>query len=208
MTPTAARPRALATALLLALALAALPGCAGFFGGSSDLTLASTSTPATLTPNFTTRVFTADELNNAHIYLTDIDALGTPDARAAGMTGNILHIHMFLYPKAGRTPIEYSAANATITHVVVADGAYGIYAGGGFFLPAGSPIKGKSFKGNIDGATLKPIAATSAFDDLLGWSELSGTAAASRDDDRVEEIRAFITALVTNPALAPIQDDD
>lgn len=194
-----------ALALLLALlAAATLPACAGVSGGRSTLEFDSTSEGTILTPTFTTRVFDSDDPNTADIYLTDIPGLATPEAKGEGMTGNILHIHMFLYPKAGKTPIDFTASNATITHVVLADGAYGVYSGGGFFLPSGK-TKGRSFKGRLSNATLRPVSATSGFADLLGWNQLSGSLAAARDEDRADAIRMFLDLILNNPNLAPMQ---
>ena len=202
--PTRSSARAALTILLAVATLAA--SCAGLAGARASLVFESTSQPHALAPAFTTRVFTARSLNSADIFLTDIDDLATPDAHAERMTGNILHVHMFLYPKAGRTPIDFTASNATITHVVLADGAYGVYSGGGFLLPARKPTKGSTFKGRIADATLKPTIATDAFADRLGWNELSGRISATRDDQRAGDIRAFLAALLANPDLASIDD--
>lgn len=194
-----------ALGLLLLGALLLLPSCGFLPGKRSNIVFESTGRGHILSPALTTQVFTADELNTADIYLTDIPGVGTPEADGVGMTGNIIHIHMFLYPKAGRTPIDFTASNTTINHVVLADGAYGIYSGAGFLLPSGSPMKGSTFKGQIADATMMPISATSGFEDLLGWNELSGSIAATRDDERAEQIRAFLAAILANPNLAPLQ---
>jgi hypothetical protein len=188
----------LATSLLI-------PCCGTLPGGRSSILFDSTSHGHLLEPTFTTQVFTSEDLNTADVYLTDIPGLGTPDATGVGMTGNVLHIHMFLYPKAGQTPIDFTASNTTITHVVLADGAYGVYAGAGFLLPSGKPTKGSTFKGHIADATMMPVSATSGFDDLLGWNELSGSVNSERDDDRAEQIRQFLAAILANPNLAPLQ---
>lgn len=190
---------------LLLIALLLTPSCAGLAGGRSKIAFESTSKGHVLDPRFTTRVFTAQDINTADIYLTDIPGLGTPDAPGQGMTGNILHIHMFLFPKAGRTPIDFTASNTTITHVVLANGAYGVYSGAGFLLPAANPTKGNTLRGNIVDATMAPVSATSGFDDLLGWNELSGSIAATRDEERAEQIRQFLAAILANPNLAPLR---
>ena len=193
-------------ALPLFLALAFLSASCGMLpGGRSSIVFDSTARGHVLHPALTTQVFTAESLNSADVYLTDIPGVGTPEGVGEGMTGNIIHIHMFLYPKAGQTPIDFTASNTTITHVVLAKGAYGIYAGAGFLLPSSKPTKGSTFKGNIADATMMPVSATSGFNDLLGWNELSGSINAKRDDDRAEQIRAFLAAILANPDLAPLQ---
>lgn len=195
--------RAPLPALLVALLL--VPSCGTLPGGGSSILFDSTAHNHVLRPVFSTQVFTADDINTADVYLTDIPGLGTPEATGEGMTGNVVHIHMFLYPKAGQTPIDFTASNTTITHVVLANGAYGVYSGAGFLLPSNNPTKGSTFKGHIADATMMPVSATSGFDDLLGWNELSGSIAAKRDDERAEQIRQFLAAILANPNLAPLQ---
>ncbi|TVQ75906.1 MAG: hypothetical protein EA380_09790 [Phycisphaeraceae bacterium] len=187
-------PRIAAGALLI-VALLVLPACQSWGGGrSSGVTLTAGDNSAQLQPVFTTRVYTKIDPNTVHLYLTDIDDLATATSSGVGLTGNVLHIHMFIRPRAGRTPIAFTASNATITHVVIAEGAYGIYSGGGFFLPSGAPGRA-TFAGRIRDATLRPIGATSGFADLLGWTTLSGNIAARQDDHRADQISAWLDAL-------------
>lgn len=189
---TRAFARAAGALALLALPLA-LYGCAAW-SADSTVTLTSGDDSAALQPTFTTAVFTQDDPNSIHFYLTDIPDLATPASSGVGLTGNVLHIHMFLRPYAGRTPIAFTAANTTITHVVLANGAYAVYSGGGFLLPDRF-TGGETFSGVIRDATLRPIGSTSGIVDRLGWTTLSGDVAAQRDNDRADQISAWLDAI-------------
>jgi hypothetical protein len=200
---TGAGPR-VAAALALALALAALASCSTLSlgaAGTARLALESADGSVTLRPDFEAAVFRSEDHNSVHLYLTDLPELAS-EAPPPNPTGNLLHIHMFLYPKAGRTPIDFTASNCTITHVVLSDGAIGVYRGGGFLLPSGRPAR--SFGGRLADATLRPAAATPAFRDLLGWSELTGKVNARRDEERAERLDAIIRSVTRNPALRPV----
>ena len=195
--------RAAAIVLLFLGAALAGPGCAG---GRASLRFDSNTFPATFEPRYLTGVYDSDDPNSAHIFLTDIDRLGRPGLSGEGMTGSVVYIHMFLLPKAGRTPIEFSAANTTIKHAVIADGAFGVYGGGGFLLPEGPP-GGSIFSGRIQGATLRPLSFTDAFGDRLGWNEMSGTVAVRYDPERAQEIGRWMRALIEDPRLSPASAD-
>lgn len=186
-------PRSVALLLFIISASLALHACAAITGESTT-TLTAGDDSAVLSPDFTTAVFSQEDRNSVHFYLTDIPDLATPESSGVGLTGNVLHVHMFLKPYAGRTPIAFTASNTTITHVVIADGAYAVYSGGGFLLPD-SLTGGDSFSGRIRDATLRPIGATSGIADLLGWTTLSANINARRDDDRADQISAWLDAI-------------
>jgi len=128
---------------------------------------ASATTERLLRPEFRTRVFTSDGINTADLYLTDLDedVLGDP-ARLASSTGQILHVHMFLRPKPGSTPIDETAITVTARYIVLSEGRAGVYAGGGFLLPAGGPGD-RRFGGSMRGGTLRLVGRTDGFEDLI-----------------------------------------
>ncbi len=188
-----------------ALAAGAPVGCSGLTlggAGTARLTLESSAGDTSLSPAFQTAVFRAEDHNSVHIYLTDVPALAS-DTPPANPTGNLLHIHMFLYPQAGKTPIDFTASNCTITHVVLAEGAIGVYRGGGFLLPSGRPSR--SFGGRLADATLRPASATPAFRDLLGWSELTGRVNARRDAEQADRLAAVLRTITRRPSLEPVE---
>lgn len=185
------RNRVCAWLLAFAAAGAAVPGC-----GSSALKIHSEQ--ATVEPQFVTAVYRAADANTADIYLSDIPegALVERLSRgAAGEPGNIVHVHLFLRPKAGRTPIDFDASNMTLTHVVLTGSAMGIYGGGGFMLPSWR-LGADTFGGRIKRATLRLVESDPGFSDRLGPSTLSGRVTARKDDELAGQISDRLTMLL------------
>ena len=114
----------------------------------------------------------------------------------AGAGGVLIHVHMFLYPRAGRTPIDFDASNTSVRLIVLAGGAgAGRYGGGGFMLPSGEPGDA-GFGGRIRGATVGPIASAGSFVDRLGSSIMDATVRARHDEAMAGEIASALDALV------------
>ena len=167
-------------AALLGLA-ALLPGCSTH----ASVRMRSQTNGAVLSPGFSTTAYTFSDENTVDLYLTDIpaDAFQTPpDPSADHPAGQILHIHMFIRPSPGKTPIEPQAANCSIRHLILADGAIGVYGGGGFLLPSSSAKSG-TFSGTISEGTLRLQAATPNFNDALGPSNLRANFRIHEDRD-------------------------
>ena len=121
--------------------------------------------------------------------MTDIppEVLEDP-ARLAQASGQILHVHMFLKPRPGRTPIERTACSATVRYVVLAEGRAGVYAGGGFLFPGGTPDGGR-FSGVLPEATLALDGKTEGFRDALGRGVFSTRFSAANDEVLARVIR-------------------
>lgn len=198
-------PRALcASGLVAAIALAPMPGCnalrgGGGSGGSSSIVsdLSETRFAAALP----TRAYTHRDDNTADIYLTDLSdeeltAFFAPGADWSQITGTLVHIHLFLDPKPGKTPIEPTAASASIRYAIIAQGQIGIYNGAGFMLPGQKPGK-KTISGTIQSAPLRLTRATDAFADLFGAAKLDLSFEARLDPDAAPELGARIDALAT-----------
>lgn len=164
-------PTLLLLAILLCAPLATLPGC----GTRASVTLTSPLTGATLRPTLTTRTYRHADENTVDIYLSDLtpEELGAPfdSDPSARPIGQIVHIHMFIRPSPGKTPIEPQASNCTIRHLILAPGATGLYGGGGFLLPSGSAASG-TFAGSISAGTLRLQGASPQFNDALGPTEV------------------------------------
>jgi len=99
-------------------------------------------------------------------------------------------VRMFWRPKAGATPIDRTATNATIHYViftgeptgdVTAGEQIGIYSGAGFLYPSNKP-GGDRLTGGIWEANLRLSDHTEAFADLLGKAVIKGKFTARRDD--------------------------
>lgn len=184
--------------------LAALPACsivrsAGATGGGSAR-VTSIEQRTRLAPSWRTALYASPDINTADVILSDLDRDTLMRAIAdegvlRDVEGSILRVRMFIAPRAGRTPIDYTASNASATLIVMSRGEIGVYGGGGFILPAGKP-GARTFSGSLRDATLKPTGATPGFQDLLGASDLSGNISAKRDDAAASGVAAWIGAVV------------
>lgn len=168
------------------VAMVGLSGC-----GTPGMALRSAQGRGTLDPNFTTRCYIpTEDKAGADVYLTDLPPeLWRPDSDLAGISGTMVHVHLFLRPKAGKTPQAETASNLNIRYVVIGKGAVGVYAGGGFLLPSGTPGD-ETFGGRIDRASLRLSRAGEGFKDLLGPCELSGRFRAERNETAARLIEA------------------
>ncbi len=167
-------------------------------GYGAQVTITSSKEPIVMTPEFRTRVFISGDANTATVYLSDLtldELTSALENGGLGANGNLIHIHMFLMPKAGETPVEFTAANATVRHYVIADGAVGMYSGGGFFLPATDPT-GDRIVARLGGTTLRLAAQQGPFIDRLGTAQLAGGVTAQRDAQAVTAIASRVGMLI------------
>lgn len=191
------RPSRQAWRLVLCAPIAACAfagGCAGLgFGGSSSVRVESLSDNTYLAPQYVTQIYASESDQSANIVISDvpIDDLRAIGSEDATVTGSILHLHMFLTPKAGKTPIEFSANNCAATLIVLAGGEVGVYRGGGFLLPSNDP-GGSHMAGRVAQVTLRPGGGSPGFTDLLGHAELEGRVSARRDDPLTATVVSWI----------------
>lgn len=99
-------------------------------------------------------------------------------------------IRMFWQPKAGRTPIDSDATNATM-HYVVFEGettsSVEIYSGAGFVFPKQTPGEPKLNLG-VWQADLRLSDSEMARDHAFGQAQLEGWITAARDDAGTEQM--------------------
>ncbi|HYF14389.1 MAG TPA: hypothetical protein VD971_04870 [Phycisphaerales bacterium] len=171
-------------------------------GGKPELT--SRFAGRTLELPARTRAYASPDAGVADLYFSDLPAETFRDgADLSTLTGTIVHIRMFMQPRAGKTPIADDATNATARVVVLAKGQAGVYAGGGFFRSGDRPGRG-SYDGVFRAATLYLAGATPGFDDALGPSLMSGSIACLRDEKLAKAMaRAFDTVAF---AVDPVED--
>jgi len=158
------------------------------------------TTNTSITARFTTLAYVSDDRNTADVYLTNLDRreleLASDPAR---ISGQIVHIHMFLTPKPGATPIDSTATNATISHLVLAgdgtDAQIGVYEGAGFVLPTSRPGY-STFKAKVRRASLALLASTPGFPDLIGPSETRIDFVAAKDAAQAELVRRKLRQLI------------
>lgn len=162
--------RLAAVSLILATLTSGMGGCSSL--GGIRLTSVKAEGGGTLQLRPRTSAYLAGDRNTADVYLTDLpgEALD-PAADLAGVSGQFIHIHLFLTPKAGSTPIDSTACSASVRHVVIADGRIGVYGGGGFLSPNTSPGD-RVLTGRLSDATLRLVSASPEFGDRLGPSKL------------------------------------
>lgn len=176
-------------------------GCAGGGNGSasSKLGLVSREHSTSLSPQFRTIVYSSSDPNTADIYLTDLPAETFAESAAPlsvpGPAGVVAHIHVFLIPKAGKTPISYDATNTTLSWLVLTGDSFGVYSGGGFLLTSSRPGR-SSFGGPIRDATLKLINASPGFVDQLGHAVFTGSVSARRDEELTARMRDAMARIV------------
>lgn len=166
-----------------------LSGCSAVgLGTGGSAVLVSAEQPTRLAPNLTTRVYRPIDDNTAEFYLTDLDpsTFDNPEALAAA-TGQLIHIHLFLQPKPGNTPIEPTACTATVRYFVLAQGRIGEYAGGGFLLPKDKPGEDR-FRGKLSDATLRLTGATPGFEDRIGSGSFTMGLSTPRDDSTAAQL--------------------
>lgn len=180
--PTAARALPHRARLLAALALLLLPaGCTRVFN-VSGVRLQSIDQNTHLTPAIVTSAYRAQDTSTAEFYLSDIPLRELSGADSfADLSGTIIHLHLFIRPKPGKTPIEPTASSATIQAVVLARGEVGVYGGGGFMLPSGTPGD-DAIGGSIRSGSIKLLAATPDFADRLGAASFSAGFTAPKDE--------------------------
>lgn len=164
---------------------------------------------AVLAPAMPVVAYSARDPNTADLYLTNLtpDQLD-PATDLADLDGHIVHIHMFVAPRAGKTPIDQTACSVTIRHAVLARGAIGMYGGGGFLLPSGK-AGDETFGGSIRSATLRLLGSTPGFRDPLGAVEFDASVRAPLDEplarligQRIEDV-ALLVDRDQAPAAAP-----
>lgn len=153
--------------------MALLGGSTGC-GSKPGLTLQSVDSGTRFVSELPAAVYRFRDRNTADVYLTDLprEALD-PEADIFGVSGQLVHIHLFVTPAAGDTPIDDTACSASIRHVVISQGQVGVYAGGGFLLPGDKPGE-PQFSGKINGATLRLVSSSKGFVDRLGAVEMAG----------------------------------
>ena len=81
--------------------------------------------------------------------------------------------------------------------IVISEGEFGIYEGGGFGYPLGVPADG-SMVLNLEGVTLQLASSTDGFVDLLSPAQLDGTFNGGCDREKAILVRDATSQLVTN----------
>lgn len=178
------------TRALVLLMLLVLPACSGLGRPGGELEIRSLESTAALVPAIRTACYRRIDADSADLYFSDISEsrLADPADDLADAAGSIMHIHFFLEPSPGNTPIDDTACNATVRQVIFAPAeggssgqVFGIYGGGGFFFSSGS-IGDDNFGGSMRQGTHRLLSSTPGFKDVLGPASIDGSVVAVRDD--------------------------
>lgn len=189
-------PRSMIAAFLLAVLAFAASGCK-ISHSAGNLRSQSLRTNSVILPgNYHVAVFSSNNIAGTSILLSDVPIEQVVSGQV--INAQILHIELLWLPKAGETPMDSSATNASIRHIVISNGQVGIYAGAGFALPDKDPAGNDSMTVTLRDASLALQESTTGFVDLLSPTRLTGTFTAKRDDKRARQLYFAISQLVTN----------
>ena len=184
---------------LFLLGAMAFPGCSLVGGGGSAGKLRSQSlrTDALVLPaDYSVAVFSTDRIAGTSLMLSSVPIEQVVDGTI--VNGQILHIELLWVPKAGETPMDPAATNASIRHIVISNGEVGIYGGAGFARPSGDPEHNNKVTFTLRDASLALQESTAGFVDLLSPFRLTGTFVASADAKRARQLSLGASQLVTN----------
>ncbi len=179
------------------LLLLGLLGCSIARGPGGPLRLQSrTDTPVILKGDFSTAYYdTGGRAAETSFYLSDVGLERL--LRGPVQRGSVVHIDLLWMPKAGATPMDSSATNASIRYLIMVDGEIGVYAGAGFCRPHGE-AGDQRLTITVREASLNLLEATDGFIDLLGPTELSGSFTATLSDLRTRQMRFAVSQIVTD----------
>ena len=177
-----------AVLVCLGFAACSLPGSpAGLTVRGQLETDAGRTTPVTLRGDFDTAYYRHADDNTATFVLLD-----GPEADPT----QAVVIRLFWRPRAGLTPLERTATNCTISHLVFADdpqgdarqpGELGVYRGAGFLYPDGKPGPAE-LAADLWEASLQLQTRSPRFVDLLGEASLTGSFRATHDPAKVDAL--------------------
>jgi hypothetical protein len=151
--------------------------------------------PAVLRGVFQTSLYSHDDNRGSSFLLADLPLETLLEGQFT--QGQLLHVELLWVPKAGATPMDPAATNASSRLVVFAGDEVGIYGGAGFALPRGR-MGDDRVTLTIRNASLGLQEATSGFVDLLGTSELTGRFTAEHHPARVRRLYLTMSQRVTD----------
>jgi hypothetical protein len=148
-----------------------------------------------LAASYATVVYAHDPEEDTTFMLTDIPIEDLLAGRA--VDGQVLHINLLWEPKAGTTPMDTDATNASVRHIVISSGEVGVYGGAGFVIPHGSPGR-DTLTVALRDATVWLMDSTGGFLDPLSPARMTGTFTALHDPEGARRINRAISQIVTN----------
>ncbi len=95
----------------------------------------------------------------------------------------LVTIRMLWKPRAGSTPVDRTATNATIHYIDFSKGPAGIFSGAGFMLPSDPPAGLGDLKIQVTQSTLRLADHADGYPTDPHRASLSGRATVARDDE-------------------------
>jgi hypothetical protein len=109
----------------------------------------------------------------------------------------VVDVRYMWKPTAGRTPVSRDSTNLVIRHIVLVGDQVGIYGGGGFGWPTGTPGE-TGFGLRITGSSVALVDSSDGFQDLLSPATILGSIGGPLDAAITVEMRDAVSQLVTN----------
>ena len=170
-------------------------GCTRGIPSGNLRTVSMTNDPVELQGTFVASYFSHDGIAGTSFMLASVD----PEQLMKGdlRDGQILHIELLWPPKAGYTPMDATATNASIRYVIISNGEMGIYGGAGFAWPEGDATD-RTLRVSLEDASLHLQEKTAGFHDLLGTAQVTGSFNSVRDDKKTRQLNYAACQMVTN----------
>lgn len=192
--PRPERTHAIGTRLLILLAMLGTCGCAPSHPSGTVSINGRNADPVQLMASFGHGGYAVEKADTELILST----VSLEDLQAGNFqSAQVIHAQLLWTPWAGRTPVNKMATNLVIRHVILVDDEVGVYGGGGFAWPRGTP--GKTGLGlDVTGSSISLLESTEGFRDLLSPAELRGWIGGPLDPDTFNRFRNTISQIVTD----------
>lgn len=184
----------LVTPISLAILIIAWGGCAPTHPSGSVSIDSRTANPLRLQASFGYGGYAVEAGDTSLILSTvALEKLQSGSFQEA----QIIHVQLMWMPKAGSTPVNNAATNVVIRYIVLVDKEAGVYGGGGFAWPQGTP--GDSGLGlDVTGSSLSLLESTDGFRDLLSPAELRGWIGGPLAPETMTMFRNTVSQIVTD----------
>jgi hypothetical protein len=176
------------------LASTLLCGCAPTSTGGATALESQNALPQRLEASFAYGAYGVDSSDSSLILSTvPLKALETGDFEHA----QIIHAQLMWQPIAGKTPVNSNATNVVLRYIILVGDQVGVYGGGGFAWPTGTPGT-TPLSLDITGSNLALTASTEGFRDVLSPATLEGELTGKLDHALMQRFRNVVSQLVTD----------
>ena len=183
---------------LLAAALTLQIGCGARTGGGPLTAFnAVDDAPARLTIDAHTSAYIAVDQAEASFLVQSAAAAHTAEYNEPGRTmQQTVRVTMLWRPRAGATPMDATATNASLHWIVRVDDEVGVYAGAGYALVQGHLGRG-DVSVRVTNGSLRLVAATDGFRDPVTPATVTGSFTAEYDPALYAELLSDARDMLT-----------